>query len=311
MRMDQPKVERMLRLMQYLTGNVNYTIDDLMDKLKMSRRTIYRYFDTFRSAGFVVQRIGEGVYRMANYRRQDIDLSKIVYFSDEEAYVVATLIEDLDSTNAMKQGLKRKLAAVYDSTNIGDYIGNKGNSAAIASLSAAIRDKKRVTLHQYASSRSGKVRDYIVEPFRFNTNYIDVWAYDTNDGVNKRFKVDRIGEVEVLDEDWTFEAAHHATPLDFFRVGGEGLESAIHVKLKMNLSAKNLMTESFPLTQREIRQGKDGEWYYEGDVYGMDGIGRFVIGQIDSIEILEGGPLKAFLLRQSDYIRGVLGSSSE
>lgn len=307
--MDQPKVERMLRLMQYLTGNVNYTIDDLTDKLEMSKRTIYRYFDTFRSAGFVVQRISEGVYRMANYRRQDIDLSKIVYFSDEEAYVVGTLIEELDSTNAMKQGLKRKLAAVYDSTNIGDYIGNKGNSATIGSLATAIRDKKCVTLHQYASSHSGKVRDYTVEPFRFNTNYIDFWAFDTGDGANKRFKVDRIGEVEVLEEDWSHEAAHHAAPTDSFRVGGEGLEKAIHVKLKMNLTAKNLMTENYPLSQREISQGEDGSWYYEGDVYGMDGIGRFVMSQIDSIEILEGNLLKAFLLRQSDYIRNALGFS--
>ena len=300
--MDQPKVERMLRLMQYLTGNVNYTIEDLMDKLEMSRRTIYRYFDTFRSAGFVVQRIGEGVYRMANYRRQDIDLSKIVYFSDEEAYVVGTLIEDLDSTNAMKQGLKRKLAAVYDSTNIGAYIGNKGNSAAIGSLAAAIRDHKCVMLHQYASSNSGKVKDYTVEPFQFNTDYIDVWAYDTKDGANKRFKVDRIGEVEVLEADWTHEDAHHATPLDSFRVGSKGPESAVHVKLKMNLAARNLMTESYPLSQREITQGDDGAWYYEGDVYGMDGIGRFVMSQIDSIEILEGEPLRDFVRRQAEYI---------
>jgi len=301
--MDQPKVERMLRLMQYLTGNVNYTIEDLMDKLEMSRRTIYRYLDTFKSAGFVVQRIGEGVYRMANYRRQDIDLSKIVYFSDEEAYVVGTLIEDLDSTNAMKQGLKRKLAAVYDSTNIGEYIGNKGNSATIGSLAAAIRDKKQVRLHQYASSHSGKVKDYVVEPFQFNTNYIDMWAYDTHDGANKRFKVDRIGEVEVLEEDWAHEDAHHALPMDSFRVGGEGLEQAIHIKLKMNLLAKNLMTEYYPLSQREISQGEDGSWYYEGDVYGMDGIGRFVMSQIDSIEILEGAPLLDFVQRQADYIR--------
>lgn len=301
--MDQPKVERMLRLMQYLTGNVNYTIEDLMDKLEMSRRTIYRYLDTFKSAGFVVQRIGEGVYRMANYRRQDIDLSKIVYFSDEEAYVVGTLIEDLDSTNAMKQGLKRKLAAVYDSTNIGEYIGNKGNSVTIGSLAAAIRDKKQVMLHKYASSHSGKVKDYIVEPFQFNTNYIDMWAYDTYDGANKRFKVDRIGEVEVLADDWVHEEAHHALPMDSFRVGGEGLEQPIHIKLKMNLLAKNLMTENYPLSQREIVQGEDGAWYYEGDVYGMDGIGRFVMSQIDSIEILEGAPLVDFVQRQADYIQ--------
>ena len=28
--MDQPKVDRMLRLMQMLSSNVNYSVDDLM-----------------------------------------------------------------------------------------------------------------------------------------------------------------------------------------------------------------------------------------------------------------------------------------
>ncbi|MBR0246359.1 MAG: hypothetical protein IJQ61_07795 [Bacteroidales bacterium] len=41
-----------------------------------------------------------------------------------------------------------------------------------------------------------------MEPFKLNTNYIDIWAYDLADGINKRFKTDRIGEVEILRDDW-------------------------------------------------------------------------------------------------------------
>ena len=37
--MDQPKIERLLRLMQMLTSNVSYTIDDLSTKLDMSVAT--------------------------------------------------------------------------------------------------------------------------------------------------------------------------------------------------------------------------------------------------------------------------------
>ena len=56
--MDQPKIERLLRLMKMLTANNRYTIDDLADKLETSPRTIYRYIDTFREAGFVVKKNG-------------------------------------------------------------------------------------------------------------------------------------------------------------------------------------------------------------------------------------------------------------
>ncbi len=38
--MDQPKLERLLRLMKMLTANTTYTVDDLAERLGMSRRTV-------------------------------------------------------------------------------------------------------------------------------------------------------------------------------------------------------------------------------------------------------------------------------
>ena len=60
--MDQPKVERLLRLIQLLSSNVEYSIDDLMERLGMSRRTIYRYLDTFKEAGFAQTDVAKDFY---------------------------------------------------------------------------------------------------------------------------------------------------------------------------------------------------------------------------------------------------------
>lgn len=297
--MDQPKVERMLRLMQYLTGNVNYTLEEICEKLDMSRRTFFRYLDTFKSAGFAVQRIGEGRYRLATVRRADIDLSKIVYFTEEEAYVVNRLIDSLDNTNAMKQGLRRKLAAVYDATTIDNYIDNKENSANIGALSEAIREGKKVVLKDYSSSHTNATKDYTVEPFKFNTNYIDIWAYDVSDGLNKRFKVARIGSVELLDEPWEHSAQHKDEPMDSFRIHGN---APVHVKLRLHLIAKNLLLEEYPLAEKEVYQDSEGIWYYEGNVRGMDGVGRFVLGLPAYVDVLEGEPLNDYLREQSDIL---------
>ena len=127
--MDQPKIERMLRVIQLLASNTKYTLDEIADKLSLSRRSMFRYIDTFKSAGFVVQRIDEGVYKITSYEKEYTDLSQLVYFSEEEAIILSHLIENLDSTNSLKAGLKQKLAAVYDSTSIADYIDNKGKCA--------------------------------------------------------------------------------------------------------------------------------------------------------------------------------------
>ena len=57
--MDQPKLERLLRLMKLLTANTTYNVDQLAERLQMSRRTVYRYIDTFREAGFVIKKSGD------------------------------------------------------------------------------------------------------------------------------------------------------------------------------------------------------------------------------------------------------------
>ena len=53
--MDQPKLERLLRLMKILTANNSLTVDEIADKLGISSRSVYRYIDTFRDAGFVIK----------------------------------------------------------------------------------------------------------------------------------------------------------------------------------------------------------------------------------------------------------------
>lgn len=299
--MDQPKMARMLRLMQLLASNVNYSVEELMDKLEMSRRTIYRYIDTFREAGFAVQKVGSGgtVYKIATLKSSQMDLSKIVYFSDEEAYVVNRLIDRLDDTNAMKQGLKRKLTAVYDATNIGNYIDRKSNASNIGVLTEAIRGRKAVVLKGYSSSHSGSTKDYRVEPFKFNTNYIDFWAWDLAAGQNKCFKVSRIEDVALLEEPWQHEEAHAAAPTDVFRMHGG---DPVHVRLQLDYVAKNLLVEEFPLAEQGLTQEPGDNWLWEGEVYRMEGVGRFVLGLSDHIRVLEGEPLKDHLRARAKEI---------
>lgn len=294
--MDQPKIERMLRLMQLLSGNKIYTLDELSDTLDLSRRSLFRYFDTFKNAGFVVQCIGEGRYRMTTLNKEYTDLSQLVYFSEEEAIVVSHLIENLDGTNALKAGLKQKLAAVYDSTSISDYIENKGKSEVVETLANAVKSKHQVALKDYSSAHSGKSKDYIVEPYKFTKGYVDIIAYDIEAELNKVFKISRINSVKML-EPWKFEDRHEEQPIDSFRMSGSPVE---HVKLKLTLRAKNLLTEEFPITSIEVTQVKRS-WFWEGDVNALEGIGRFVLGLPHEVSVEEGPKLKAWLTENGAF----------
>jgi predicted DNA-binding transcriptional regulator YafY len=286
----------MLRLMQLLSGNKIYTLDELSDTLDLSRRSLFRYFDTFKNAGFVVQCIGDGRYRMTTLNKEYTDLSQLVYFSEEEAIVVSHLIENLDGTNALKAGLKQKLAAVYDSTSISDYIENKGKSEVVETLANAVKSKHQVALKDYSSAHSGKSKDYIVEPYKFTKGYVDIIAYDTEAGLNKVFKISRINSVKML-EPWKFEDRHEEQPIDSFRMSGSPVE---HVKLKLTLRAKNLLTEEFPVTSIEVTQVKRS-WFWEGDVNALEGIGRFVLGLPHEVSVEEGPKLKAWLTENGAF----------
>ena len=147
--MDTPKISKLLRLMKLLTGNVSRTIDQLAAELGITPRTVYRYIDTIREAGFVVNKLYSNVYAMGKVSRGLTDFKKLIYFTDEEAYLAAKMIEGIDNNNALKRDLQRKLASVYDCTSIANYIDNPANAANIEALNDAIKHKKQVVLRGY------------------------------------------------------------------------------------------------------------------------------------------------------------------
>lgn len=289
--MDQTKITKLLRLMKLLTGNVSRTIDQLAREMGITPRTIYRYIDTIREAGFVVNKLYGNVYAMGKVARGLSDFNRLIYFTEEEAYMTAKLIEGIDNNNVLKRDLQRKLACVYDSTSIANYIDNTANAANVEALVEAIKRKKQVVLRQYESAHSDGAKDRLVEPIEFTANMIDVWAYDVDNGDNRVFKVARIHEVEVTDTDWAYKSKHKVLKPDVFRMTGPKSEK---IALQLNTRAKSLLLEEFPLAEKDLRR-EDGKWVLRTVVHGMEGVGRFVIGLAADVKILEGEGLKGYV----------------
>ena len=294
--MDQPKISRVLRLMRLMSGPVNYSVDELAEKMETSYRSIYRYIDTFKEAGFAVEKIHGNVYRIVKMPRQFKDIENLVFFSEEEARLVNGLIESLDATNSLKANLHRKLAAIYDMTTIADYVDSKSNAANVQALGEAIRDRRKAVLKNYASATSGTSRDRLVEPFGFTTNYIDVWAYDIEKGDNRIFKIARIDWVDVLPEEWEHEDGHRKGYLDAFRMQSF---SQTRVRLEMNLRAKDLLCEEFPLAVPDVRE-ENGKWVLDTMVSRMEGVGRFVIGLAADIKVIDSPELEEYVRNYAD-----------
>lgn len=292
--MDQPKIERMLRLMQMMSGNINYTVDELADQLGMSYRTIYRYIDSFKSAGFTVSKLHSNVYKIEKMPGNMPSFDKLLYFSEEESYLINTLIESLVPTNALKKSIKKKLAVVYDSTAIADFVDRRSNAAHVESLRTAASLKQKVVLKDYESGHSNTVRNRFIEPYGFTTDYIDVCAYDLEDGRNKIFKIQRIGEVIVTEDKWTQEAEHSRQGMDIFRMSGQPVGRII---LSMSVMAKNLLIEEYPLAEKHLSR-KGDRWILDTEVNSYISACRFFLGLSKEIRIIDSDDFLEFVRRE-------------
>lgn len=290
--MDQTKIVKILRLMKLLTGNVSRTVDQVAKEMGITPRTVYRYIDDIREAGFVVNKLYGNVYAMGKVGRGISDFNRLIYFTEEEAYITAKMIEGIDNNNVLKRDLQRKLASVYDSTSIANYIDNTANAANVEALADAIRRKKQVVLKQYESAHSDETKDRLVEPIEFTANMIDIWAYDVEKGENRMFKVMRIHRVEETDTDWAFASNHQAIKPDVFRMVGNLNEKIV---LQINTRAKSLLLEEFPLAEKDLKR-EDGKWLLKTTIHSLEGAGRFVLGLAADIRIIEGDNLRNYIL---------------
>lgn len=281
--------------MKLLTANTTYNVDQLAERLDMSRRTIYRYIDTFREAGFVIKKTGDCI-RLDKESPHFRDISQLVHFTEEEAHILKRAIENIDDTNLLKQNLKKKLYSVYDNKTLADTVVRGRNASNIHRLIEAMEEHREVVLCGYRSGHGGQVRDRRVEPFAFTTNYVEVWCYEPESETCKLFKTARIGAVEIGGA-WRWEERHEEGFIDVFRMHGS---HRTQVKLELGILSYNLLCEEYPLAERDVEPLGGQRWMLRTEVAGMAGVGRFVVGLLDDVKIVDSPELKAYI---GEYLR--------
>ncbi|MCR4860868.1 MAG: WYL domain-containing protein, partial [Bacteroidales bacterium] len=98
--------------------------------------------------------------------------------------------------------------------------------------------------------------------------------------------------VDVLEgESWVREKEHERRGMDVFRMSGP---EAFRVRLRLSMKAKNLLVEEYPLAERDLSPDGDA-WILDTGICAVAGVGRFVSGLANEVEILDGEPLRAYL----------------
>jgi proteasome accessory factor C len=288
--MDQRKMQRLLRLLMMLSGKRWYSLHEIMELLESSGRTVYRYLETFESAGFVLEK-NNGSYRLQKDTTNSRSLQNLMHFSEEEVLNLYETLALIEGTSSVKEQLIRKLNVLYDYEAL-KQLEQSDDLTKIQILSEAMRNKKQVRLKSYRSSNSDKITDRIVEPFDYMPDYRSVWCYEIESKSCKQFKLARISEIELINRDWENEPLHTIRFTDAFRISSA--KAIDYIEAKLSLKGYNLLVEEFPLS-REYVEEENGSYRLKIPIAGYQGIGRFVMGLPGEIEILSSERFKEFL----------------
>ena len=277
--------------MLLLAENRSNTVEQLCERVGISRRNLYYYIDFFRQAGFVVEKRG-GIYSLDKSSPFFTKLFRMVNFTEDEATTIRRVLDRAGGDSLQVRHILQKLNRLYDLDILDDVELREQAGRNVSVLYDAIKTKNKVVLHNYSSPHSNTVSSRVVEPFMFLAGNDEVRCYEISSGMNKTFKVARMESVEMLLDPWEHEADHKRMYTDIFMFSSEKL---LPVELRLDRLAYSLMVEEYPRAAQYIEPEDDRHWLLRIEVCSYMGIGRFVLGLYENIDVLGG---KGFV----DYI---------
>lgn len=279
---NETKTHRILRFILFLSGSYPKTKEECITFLEIKSSAFYTYCNLLKDTGFDLQQ-KEGKYRIEYQDNENHILSDLLHFTDEEAYLLSCCIDALEEKPRGAIKLKQKLVSFLNQDKAIEAYIHKEKSAIVQALRIAQQSKKQILLINYASGNSQTVRNRMVEPFEFKDDFNLVWAFDTGLKKNRQFKICRIEDISESPFPWEHERLHRSLPVDIFRNTGE-LDKQIEFQL--NLRAKNLLTEEYPLSAKYITQIGPNQFVFKTFVAKYEGPGRFVLGISEDIQLI-------------------------
>ena len=300
--MRHDKLELQLQLMLLLIENHSYTIQDICKRMDLSRRNLYYYLEFFRDAGFIVEHV-KPYYRISKDSPFFRKLDATVHFTEDEAIAMRQILEQTGDQSLQVNRLKQKLDKLYDLEILNDVQLREQLGRNVSTLYTAVKSKLTVVLKNYASPHSNTVKDRVVEPFLFMDGNREIRCYELESRMNKTFKLSRIGEVELLDLVWANEGKHKQMFTDVFMFSGE---QQMTVTLRLRRLAMQILCEEYPQAERFVEPDGEDHWRVVMPVCSYIGIGRFVLGLFEHIDVLGDDGFKTYLKEKVNLLNNKL-----
>lgn len=271
---------RALRLMRMMRRPPRRNVQEYMDLLDVSRRTIYRYIRSLKELGFQVNMDEERNYFIAGEELKDP-------FTNEEARLLMTALEAMAPGHDLASSIRRKLNLFSEQEEALDALMQANKDQIITRLSDAIFRRKQAVLKGYHSANSNTTSDRLVEPLEFVSNLACVSAFEVATRQSKYFRLDRIMGVEVTEEPMRFRKQHEFTFPDMFGFALRDDESGLaRIQLDLSLKAMLFLRSEYPLSIPYLSRAADPERFLlEGPIADRRPAVRFIRGFQDPDDV--------------------------
>jgi len=295
---EQQKILRVFKLISYLSKKPYYTQAQLAQKLDVDKRTIRRYFNLLEELGYQIDhKDGHRFF----VQIEALPSEKGVRFTVEESELLHNILNASTEKHPLRDGIMRKLFTNSDLRPLSQNISQTDNAFKLRQLNEAIEKRCCVILENYHSANSKTLKDRLVEPLGFGDNYENVLTYEPSSGIQKAFRLDRVGAVEVLYE----QKQSNKEVSEGFDVFGLLGKENIKVKLLLNDLAYRILIESYPSTKpytQHLKEKTTHPYTFEGDVKRFEGVGRFILGLHSGVIVKSPSSLKKYL---NDILKGL------
>jgi proteasome accessory factor C len=287
---EQAKIFRVLKMMALMKERPR-PLEWLAEVLEVNERTIYRYINLFEDLGLDVDKDQANRYFIAEYD----DNKPGIHFTLDEAALVQQLLETGAHSHNLKPEIIRKLFIHTSIRNLPDVMVNARCALLIRKLTHVMENGNKALIKNYHSAHGETIRDRLVEVVKFSDDYESIDVFDVEDETNKIFLIDRMGDVIDTGKPADFDEQYRDQKQDIFGISGE---RKLPIKLKLRMRAYLLLRKEFPGSLpfiTDIDNEVEKQYLFDGYVYSYSGAGRFVLGLVDHIEILETREFKEHL----------------
>jgi len=292
-KVEQQKILRVFKLINLLQGNIGKPVHRLAELLETDERTIYRYFKLLEALGFeVIKEFSK--YKLKEPAGQDPTMNYST-FSAEESQWLQSMIESQGKKNLLKDSVLQKLQLRSELKQGTAELFKANLGRLVDEIGKAIQDRKQILLRDYYSLSSDTTSDRLVEPVAFSSNYESIHAFEVESKSMKIFKIERIGEVLITSDSWKYASKHELPQESLFGFTGK---NRFNIKLKLSKKAYQLMLEEHPNAKPFLFIKNRNQYFFEGEVPHLPGIGRFIMGLPGEIKVEEGEEIKAYLQEQ-------------